>query len=126
MGSTDQDDVDELVSKLRELLGDQVRTVGVAWSDENLEIPYAREDVLERYGRETIESLALDLLVEQHLGVGEVEMAGIGGPSIVGRVYDDFLLVIWWQGDVRIGVSTDRDPAHFEAVVDAFESTVAG
>lgn len=117
---------DALVDDLRARVGDALRVVGVARNEDELELAYARDDVLDHYGRETIEELALDLLAERHLEVGALESYGVVPPSISGRLYDDFLLVVRWSDGEPVAVTTDRDPTWFAEVVAALEANGAG
>jgi hypothetical protein len=118
--------MDALVDDLHARVGDALRVVGVARSEDELELAYARDDVLDRYGREAIEEMAHDLLAERHLEVGALTSYGVDPPSISGRLYDDFLLVVQWRHGEPVAVTTDRDPTWFAEVVAALEADGAG
>lgn len=113
-----------LVDRLREDLGDALQVVGVGWDADDVDILHLREDLDDRFGRETIEDMGIDLLADRHLEVGNLSRHGLEGPTITGRFYDQSLLVVCWDEALPVGVMVEPDADHFPPTATALQDAL--
>ncbi|MFC3476124.1 DUF7522 family protein [Halobacterium litoreum] len=113
-----------LEARIRDALGDGVRTVGLAWfAESEYEIRYMREDIGQQYSKADMERIYQDLGIGGFAKQIQDELyEPLGDFRVTVQVFDHGLNVVRWNeaGSQALFLGLDRDR---DLILDAIDAT---